>query len=187
MLKPKVPLLLLIGMLLFEMACAVSGMGQERSTLFPGFVVPTGTSLPPYAIPTAYFSAPRERATDLACRTAIQLFFLYRKDSGAFDQGLYRELFVPSSQYLADTVQPSREAFTLLKLEPASQWWQENFSATPIPGTFLPESPNEYFYHVEYTIHDQSAATSVTGLDGMTMTMIVDGPSSCKIKKYGKG
>jgi len=159
--------------------------------IFDTYPIPTSTTLPslpsllPYATPTTYYSAPLDGNLDYACRITIDLFFSYRQ---GFSSTSYRDLFVPSSQYLADGVKPPREALILLKLEPASQVWQQNYPGTPIPGTILPDQPDEYFYYVEYTWHYDPDTTPVfTFPDAITMIMIATPPDSCKIKSYGKG
>ncbi len=148
-------------------------------------VIPTGSPLPPYATPTPYYSTPLDGNLDTACRITIDLFFSFKQ---GFSIEAYRNLFIPSSQYLADNVTPPAEAPILLKLMPASQWWQENFPDKLIPGTILPTQPNEYFYYAEFTYHYEPYTTPIfTFPDGMMMDMIANGPDSCKIKAYGKG
>jgi hypothetical protein len=160
-------------------------------TAIPTLITPTSTSvpttllLPPYATPTLYYSAPLNGSLDTTCRITIDLFFSFKQ---GFSVEAYRNLFIPSSQYLADNVTPPAEAPILLKLMPASQWWQENYPDKLIPGTIVPTQPNEYFYHVEFTYHYEPYTTPIfTFPDGMTMDMVADGPNSCKIKAYGKG
>ena len=156
---------------------------------FEAYTIPTGTplpSLPPYATPTTYYSAPLDGDLDYACRVTINLFFSYKQ---GYSPESYRSLFVPSSQYLADALKPPKEAaLFILKLEPASQWWQEHLAATPFPATILPDQPGEYFYYVEYTGHYEPDTNPVVAYpDAITMTMIATAPDSCKIKAYGKG
>lgn len=156
---------------------------------FEAYIIPTGTPLPPlppYATPTAYYSAPLDGDLDYACRVTINLFFSYKL---GFSIESYRSLFVPSSQYLADAIKPPKEAtIFLLKLEPASQWWQEHLTATPFPATILPDQPDEYFYYVEYTGHYEPDTVPIVAYpDAITMTMIAVAPDSCKIMAYGKG
>ena len=147
--------------------------------------IPTGSPLPPYSTPTPYYSAPVDGNLDTACRITIDMFFSYKQ---GFTNKTYRELFIPSSQYLADNVTPPAEARILLKLMPASQWWQENFPGKLIPGNLLPNQPNEYVYYVEFTYHFDPSTTPVTTFpDGWTIHMIATGSDSCKIKSYGKG
>ena len=153
---------------------------------FDAYTIPTGTPLPPYATPTAYYSAPLDGNLDYACRITINLFFSYKQ---GFSIEAYRSLFTPSSQYLADTIKPPKEAsLFILKLEPASEMWQKNFPGTPIPGTILPDQADEYFYFVEYTGHyEPDTNPIVTYPDHITMTMIATPTDSCKIEGYGKG
>ena len=156
----------------------------EKIGATPG-PIPTGSPLPPYATKTPYDSAPEDGNLDTACRITIDLFFSYKQ---GFSNEAYRKLFIPASQYLAVNAAPPPEARILLKLEPASQWWQQNYPDQLIPGALLPEEPNEYIYHVEFTTHYEPSTTPVVPFpDGWTIHMISDGPNSCKIKSYGKG
>jgi hypothetical protein len=148
-------------------------------------IIPTGSPLPPYTTPTPYYSAPLDGSLDTACRITIDLFFSFKQ---GFSNEVYRELFVPSSMYLANNSTPPADARILLKLMPASQWWQENFPDKPIPGDLLPKSPNEYVYYTEFTYHYEPSTTPVSTFpDGWILHMIADGPNRCKIKSYGKG
>jgi hypothetical protein len=134
---------------------------------------------------TVYISIPQDENIDIACRITINFYFSYKQ---GFRLEEYRALFVPSSQYLAESRTPPSEALILLDLLPASQWWQETFPLTPIPGTLLPEEDNEYFYYAEYTGHYDSNTTPFYSFpDHMIFTMIAEGSDSCKIKNYGKG
>jgi hypothetical protein len=177
---------LILCLLVVSLVSCAKQQPIVSATSTPAFgLIPTGSPLPPYATPTAYYSAPKDASLDMACRITIDLFFSYRQ---GFSAESYRNLFTPSSQHLADSVKPPAEAPILLKLEPASQWWQENFPDSLIPGDILPEEPNEYVYYVEFTYHfDPSTTPVVTFPNGWTMHMIADGPNSCKIKGYGKG
>ena len=137
------------------------------------------------ASPTPYNSAPQDPMLDLACRVTINFFFSYKQ---GFPIGTYRNLFIPSSQHLADGTIPPAEAPILLDVEPASQWWQENLPATPMPQTILPRSPNEYFYYVKFTGHYRADTKPIiTFPASMTMDMITNGLDHCKIKGYGGG
>jgi len=171
-------------LLLLTISLAACGPAQSPAN---AYIIPTGTPiapLGPQVTPTAYYSAPRDGSLDTACRITINLFFSYKK---GFSAAAYRSLFVPASQGLAD-IQPPAEALTLLKLIPESQWWQQAAPGTPIPGTMLPDEPNEYFYYVEFTGHYEPDTTPVfTYPDGMSMIMIGEGTSICRIKGYGKG
>jgi hypothetical protein len=137
--------------------------------------------------PTLYSSAIQDETLDINCRITINFFFDFRK---GFDIQAFRDLFLPSSQGLADayTVHPPLEPRTILVLMPASEWWQKKFPATPIPGALMPESPNEHIYSVEFTgYYDPDTTPFYAYPDYMTLVMVSDGPYSCKIKNYGKG
>jgi hypothetical protein len=138
--------------------------------------------------PTPYNSAPEDGTLDWNCRETINFFFSFRK---GFDVQAYRNLFAQSSQYLADAhaINLPLEPSTILVLMPVSEWWQKNYPATPIPGVYLPEEPDEYIYYVEYTGHyDPNETPTVIYPDSITMIMVQEGPSkACKIKNYGKG
>lgn len=130
-------------------------------------------------------SAPKDETTDLSCRITINFFFSFKEGS---DIEGFRNLFTPSSRQLADAVEVRQEPLIILALMPASEWWQKEYSTTPIPGTLLQEFPNEYTYYVEYSGYYESYATPFYAYpDFMIFTMVVDGPYSCKIKGYGKG
>ena len=176
----------IVFFLIVSLAACTQAQKAIPTTIGPTLEpVPTGSPLPPYVTPTAYYSAPKDGSLDTACRITIDLFFSFKQ---GFSIKSYQDLFVPSSQYLADNVTPQAEAPILLKLMPASQWWQENFPDKPIPGDILPEEPNEYIYYVEFTYHYNPSTTPVfTFPDGETMHMIAEGPNNCKIKGYGKG
>jgi hypothetical protein len=142
------------------------------------FPVVTALTKPPYS------SAPEDGTLDLTCRITINFFFSFKK---GFDIQAYRDLFIPSKQPPLN-INPPLESLTILLLMPASEWWQKNYPATPIPPIFLPEAPNEYTYYVEYTGHYEPYETPFyTYPDFMTMVMVADGRYSCKIKTYGKG
>jgi hypothetical protein len=174
----------LVCIAISSVSCSAKSYASSPTTTSSP-ITPTLVSIPPYATPTPYYSAPMDGSLDAACRITIDLFFSFKQ---GFSNEAYRDLFIPSSQYLADNVKPPTEAPVLLKSIPASQWWQENFPNKLIPGTILPTKSNEYFYHVEFTCHYELYTTPIfTFPDGMTMDMIVTGPSSCKIKGYGKG
>ena len=153
-------------------------------------ITPTaGVTLPLTTAPTAtvYSSAPQDSDLDFYCRETINFFFSYKQGD---DLQAFRNLFTPSSQNLADSFRPPVEALILLELMPASQEWQRDFPATPVPAVILPEGPNEYTYYVKFTGHYGSNGTpSYSNIfpDSITMYMIADGPYSCKIKGYGKG
>ena len=165
-------------------------------TLSPSQTQPTETitptieaTLPPMVrlTPTFFSSAPQDDSLDYACRETINFFFSYKQGD---DLQVYRDLFTPSSQYLADSFRPPAEALILLELMPASQEWQRDSPGRSLPITMLPEGPNEYTYYVRFTGHYGSNGTPVyTNIfpDSWTMFMISDGPYSCKIKGYGKG
>lgn len=134
---------------------------------------------------TAFSSAPQNETLDANCRITINFFFGYKQGD---DLQAFRNLFAPSSVGLADSYKPPVEALVLLELMPASQYWQENYPGTPMPGVFIPEGPNEYFYFVKFTGHyDPNVTPAFWYPDSMAMTMIADGPYSCKIKSFGKG
>lgn len=136
---------------------------------------------------TVYSSAPQDESLDYACRETINFFFSYKQGD---DLQTYRDLFTPSSQYLADSFSPPTESLILLELMPASQEWQRDFPGRSLPITMLPEGPNEYTYYVRFTGHYGSNGTPAYTYifpDSWTMFMISDGPHSCKIKGYGKG
>ena len=178
------------AILLFA-ACSSIGKNQAPSpilistqTQVTSTIAPTSIAIIP-STATSYRSAPDDGSLDTACRITIDLFFSYKQ---GFRIESYRSLFVPSSQYLADSVTPPAEALILLKLMPASEEWEQDFPGTPIPGAILPEQANEYVYYAEFTYHYEPDTTPVfTFPDFMTLYMIADGPNSCKIKSYGKG
>ncbi len=145
--------------------------------------IPTGSPLPPYATPTAFTSAPLDKTLDAACRKTINSFFSIRPGD---DPQSYRDLFTPSR---FDNFPPPAEARTLSELMPASQEWLRDFPGTPVPGAIIPEGPNEYVYYVEFVYrHEaQDATPAYSSPDFMTVTMLADGPNSCKIDNYGKG
>ncbi|HEX9028294.1 MAG TPA: hypothetical protein VF823_03895 [Anaerolineales bacterium] len=173
------PLVLLLA------SCAGPKAAVPATSTPPAGLIPTGSPLPPYATPTPYDSAPTDGSLDTACRITIDLFFSFKQ---GFSNEAYRELFIPSSQYLADNITPPAEARILLKLMPASQWWQDNFPDKLIPGSLLPAEPNEYVYYAEFTYHYDPSTTPVSTFpDGWTLHMVADGPNRCKIKSYGKG
>ena len=138
--------------------------------------------------PTSTFisSAPKDAVLDETCRMTINFFFSYKR---GMDSKAFRNLFVTSSQYLADSYKPLTEARILLKLMPASQEWQQDFPGTPMPGAIIPEESDEYIYYVEFTGHYGPNETPVAYYypDFWTIHMIAKGPDSCKIKSYGKG
>lgn len=150
---------------------------------------PSDTENPPAIALTQplYSSAPQDETLDETCRITINFFFNFRK---GFNLQEYRNLFLPSSQSLADAyaANPPTEPRIILVLMPSSLWWQKNFPTTPIPNIYMPEGPNEYTYYVEFTGHYESDETPAYAYpDFMTMFMVADGPHSCKIKNYGKG
>jgi len=137
--------------------------------------------------PTPYYSAPRDPTLDRNCRQTINFFFSYRK---GFDAQTYRNLFAQSAGSIADPpLSPPLEPATILVLMPASEWWQKNHPATPIPGVYLPQEPGEYVYYVEYTGHYEPNETPIVIYpDAISMIMVEEGPlEACKIKNYGKG
>ena len=141
----------------------------------------------PTTVPTAtvYNSAPQNETLDANCRITINFFLGYKRGD---DLRAFRNLFAPSSRYLADSYRPPIEALVLLELMPASQYWQENYPGTPMPGVILPEGPDEYFYYVRFTGHYDPEATPASWYpDSMVMIMLADSPYSCKIKGFGKG
>ncbi|HVM72219.1 MAG TPA: hypothetical protein VMT91_10695 [Anaerolineales bacterium] len=136
-------------------------------------------------ISTVFSSAPLDGTLDTNCRITINYFFGYRRGD---DLQAFRKLFTPSSQGLALSYEPPMEALVLLELMPASQYWQENYPGTPMPGAIIPEGPNEYIYYVKYTGHyDPNATPFFWYPDSMTMTMLADNSYSCKIENFGKG
>ncbi len=167
--------LLLIGcMVLLLVACNPARSAKDVTPI----AAPTST---------AYSSAPQDASLDFACRETINFFLSYKQGD---DHQAYRDLFTPSSQYLADAYVPPAEALILLELMPASQEWQRDFPGTPMPGSILPEGPNEYTYYIKvtgYYGHNGIPAYTNTFPDSMTMHMVVDDPYSCKIKSFGKG
>jgi hypothetical protein len=143
------------------------------------------TALP--VTPTPYSSAPEDDTLDITCRITINHFFNFRE---GFDVEEYRKLFFLGGGDLANAyiTNPPTQARTILALMPASEWWQKRAPGTPIPGSLLPERPNEYTYSVEYTGYYDSDETPFYAYpDYMTMIMFSDGPYSCKIINYGKG
>lgn len=150
----------------------------ESTTFTPQTKLPESTLIP-------YSSAPKDETLDLTCRITINFFFSFKN---GFDIQAYRDLFIPSSQPAVDGITPPTESLTILALMPASEWWQENFPTTPMPGNLLPELPNEYIYYVEFSGHYETYETPFYAYpDFMTIIMVADGPYSCKIKSYGKG
>ena len=147
---------------------------------------PTST---PILTPTLYNSAPEDPELDRNCRETINFFFSYRK---GFDPQVYRNLFAKSAGSIAEPPpDPPLEPATILVLMPASEWWQKNYPATPIPGIYLPEEPGEYIYYVEYSGHyepNDTPPVPVIYPDAITMIMVQEGPGkACRIKNYGKG
>jgi hypothetical protein len=188
-------LLLFYSLAVFVTACG-SAVATEQPVISSTAVqtVPTESTAPtiPAVLPAIpeltkppYSSAPQDEILDETCRVTINFFFSFKK---GFDIHPYRDLFVPSSQPPANSINPPLEALTILTLFPASEWWQRNFPATPIPPIFLPEGPNEYTYYVEFAGHYGPYETpAYIYPDFMTMTMVADGRYSCKIKNHGKG
>jgi hypothetical protein len=121
----------------------------------------------------------------VTCRITINFFFNFKKGD---DPKPFRNLFIESSQYLADSYRAPVEAYTLIDITPASKWWQNNFPSTPIPGAYLPEKQNEYIYEVLYTGHyDPNTTPAFAFPISMTMRLVSDDANTCKIKNFGGG
>jgi hypothetical protein len=185
--------LFLCGMVISLTACSSTIPGTPSMLILSTqaeTTIPTSRMVAPTTIvlsPTPYNSAPQDETLDLNCRITINSFFSFRKGFNVQD---YRSLFVNQSLADAYALHPPTEPRTILLLMPASQWWAKNFPGTPIPAIFMPEEPDEYTYHVEYTGYYESNETpTVAYPDFMTIFMVVnEGPSNaCKIKNYGKG
>jgi hypothetical protein len=173
---------------LFMVACVPTGK-TVNSTV--ARTPPAIKTTPPSSTSSSiYSSAPQDEVLDLDCRITINFFFSF-KQGDSIDA--YRNLFLSSSKHLADSRKPPLEALILLELMPASQWWQENYPATPMPNSIIPEKPDEYIYFAKFTGHYEPNETPAHWYpDSMTFTMVAggssaDGTDSCKIKGYGHG
>jgi hypothetical protein len=184
----------LIGVMGLTAACGSTAPIDNKATLRAsltetagGIAAPpeTGGGTAAQAEATAYLSVPQDNTLDASCRITINFFFSYHQGDSL---EAYRGLFVSASRDLADSRKPPTDAWTLLELSPASQWWQRNHPATPMPKTLLPDEPNEYFYFVKFTGHYEAGTTPAYWFpDTLIFTMITEGSDTCKIKAYGKG
>ena len=156
------------------------------SSCTPAFQMLPATAYPTWPSSTPYYSAPRDQALDTACRIAINLYFSYRQGD---DPQAYRNLFTSKAQFRADGFTPPAHSRIILELMPASEEWLRDLPGTPIPPFAYGEGPNAYVYWVRFTgIDEQPSATSgYSPPDFMRITMIADGPNSCKITNLGKG
>jgi len=176
-------------------ACTTSQV-YGNPTPSPSFVTTPSKSFTPTIKPTSsptvtltptIYSAPQDEILDETCRITIALFYRYKQGD---DPEAFRDLFVPSSQYLADSYPVLTEVRLVLRVVPASQWWPEKHAGTPVPGALLPERPNEYTYIVESTtqhVDDAGTLTYSYPPSSQTMILVADGPYSCKIKGFGHG